>query len=89
MSHSDLSFIPKEVPKNSFRVALELTSAQRRLDQVLLDALRNQKENLALKNITRTEFKILFSKKKIRIKGQPALPSSGIAAGTTWVDVLL
>lgn len=84
-----MTFVPQEIPKNSFRVVLELSTPRKRLDQVLLEALRGQKENLALSIITRTEFKELFKKKKIRIKGQPALPSSALAAGTTWVDVLL
>jgi hypothetical protein len=82
------SLIPEQ-PKNSFRITLELKTPRSRLDQVLLEALRNQGENHALKHISRTEFKELFRKKRIRIKGQPATPSSGIAAGTTYVDILL
>ena len=37
---------------------------------------------------SRTEFKELFKKKRIRIKGQPAVPSSSLAKGTTYVDIL-
>ena len=77
-----------EQPKNSFRVTLQLTSAKPRLDQVLMEELRKQSKNLALKNISRTEFKELFKKKKIRIKGQSAVPSSSLAQGTTYVDIL-
>jgi hypothetical protein len=84
-----MTFVPQEIPANSFRVVLELSGPRKRLDQVLLEALRAQKDNLALKIITRTEFKELFKKKKIRIKGQAALPSSALAGGTTWVDILL
>lgn len=77
-----------EKPQNSFRVTLDLTSAKPRLDQVLIEALRKQTSNLALKNLSRSDFKELFKKKKIRIKGQPALPSSSIAQGTTYVDII-
>lgn len=77
-----------EKPKNSFRVTLVLTSPAQRLDQPLLEGLRKQSRNLALKNISRTEFKELFKKKRIRIKGQPAVPSSSLARGTTYVDIL-
>lgn len=79
---------PPEKPKNAFRVTLTLTSPRPRLDQVLLEELRKQSQSLALKNISRTEFKELFKKKKIRIKGQNATPSSALARGTTYVDIL-
>lgn len=77
-----------EQPKKSFRVTLNLTSRQPRLDTVLLEALRSQKENHQLRNISRSEFKELFTKKRVLIKGQPARPSSSLAAGTTFVDIL-
>jgi len=70
------------------RVTLNLETRKSRLDTVLLEALRNQTDNLDLKNISRTQFKELFKEKRIRIKGQPALPSSGLAAGSTDVDVM-
>ena len=57
------------------------------MDQVLLEELRKQSRCLLLKNISRTEFKELFKKKRIRIKGQIATPSSGLAKGTTFVDI--
>lgn len=76
-----------ERPKNSFRITLVLTSRKPRIDQVLLEELRKQNRNLELRNISRTEFKELFRKKKIRIKGQAATPSSSLAQGTTFVDI--
>jgi 23S rRNA-/tRNA-specific pseudouridylate synthase len=82
-----MSHIP-ERPKNSYRVTLTLNTAKKRLDQVLIEALREQKDDLNLKNISRTEFKDLFHKKRIRIKGQPATPSSSLAQGVTYVDIL-
>jgi hypothetical protein len=75
-------------PKNSFRVTLETTTSANRLDSVLMEALRNQDENLLLKTISRGNFKKLFNDKKIMIKGQNARPSSEIAKGTTYVDIL-
>jgi 23S rRNA-/tRNA-specific pseudouridylate synthase len=53
-----------------------------------MEALRKQSRNLLLKNISRTEFKELFKAKKVRIKGQPATPSSALAEGTTYVDIM-
>ncbi len=76
-----------EKPAHAFRIVLDLKTKQKRLDQVLLTALREQKENPRLRNITRTEFKALFTKRKIRIKGQVATPSSAVAAGVTYVDI--
>lgn len=78
----------KEQPSNSFRVTLNLSTPRPRIDQVLMEELRKQSRNLALKNISRTEFKELFKKKRIRIKGQPAVPSSSLAQGITYVDIL-
>lgn len=75
-------------PKNSQRITLELFRAEKRLDNVLLTALRAQKEDINLKNITRMAFKDLFKSGKILIKGQRATPSSAVAKGTTYVDIL-
>ena len=82
-----MSIVEPEKPKNCFRVTLTVTSPQPRLDQVLMEALRKQNLHLALRNISRTVFKELFKKKRIRIKGQPAVPSSSLAKGTTFVDI--
>jgi len=54
-----------------------------------MEALRSQDENSSLKALSRAAFKKLFKEKKILIKGQPAKPSSELAAGTTYVDILL
>ncbi len=75
-------------PPHSFRITLNLSMGAPRLDSVLMEALRNQKENLDLRNITRATFKELFKNKRILIKDQPARPSSSISAGTTCVDIL-
>jgi len=77
-----------EVPENSFRVTLELTRPQPRMDGLLLEALRAQNRNPLLKNISRTEFKALFKKKRVLIKGQPATPASSLTTGTTHIDIL-
>lgn len=77
-----------EQPENSFRVELVLNNRQPRLDSILLEALRGQERNSELKRISRTAYKELFNSKRILIKGQPAKPSSGLAAGTTYVDIL-
>lgn len=74
--------------KNSFRIVLELNTAQKRLDTTLLQALRNQDEDINLKHISRTDFKELFTNKKIFIKGQNAKPSSAVAKGTTYIDIV-
>jgi hypothetical protein len=74
--------------QNSFRVVLELNSSQKRLDNVLLTALREQKENIDLKNISRTDFKDLFKNGQILIKGQRAKTSSAVAKGLTYVDIV-
>ncbi len=74
-------------PADAYRVVLELTSSKPRLDQVLLEALRKT-THPRLKRISRTDFKELFKKKHVRIKGQPATPSSAIAQGTTYVDII-
>jgi hypothetical protein len=77
-----------EQPKNSFRVTITLSSPKPRIDQVLMEELRKQSLNLELKNISRAAFKELFKNKKIRIKGQSAVPSSALAKGTTYVDII-
>lgn len=79
---------PPKPPHKAFRLKIELSSPRPRLDAVLMDELRKQDRNLALKNISRVAFKELFNKKKVRIKGQPARPSSALASGVTWVDIL-
>jgi hypothetical protein len=76
-------------PKNSFRVVLEVFKAEKRLDNILLQFLRDQDENIDLKNISRTEFKDLFKDGKVMIKGQKARTSSAVAKGITYVDILL
>lgn len=82
------NFIPPQ-PKNSFRVTLTMNRGGQRLDAVLLQALRDQKENLNLKNISRVPFKELFTSGKVLIKGQRAKTSSTLARGTTYIDILL
>lgn len=75
-------------PKNSFRVILDLNTSGQRLDAILLKTLRDQSENSDLKNISRAVYKELFSSGKILIKGQRAKPSSTLAKGETFVDIL-
>jgi len=75
-------------PKNSFRVTLELSSKQPRLDSLLMEALRAQNKNLDLRNLSRAAFKQLFKEKRILIKEQPARPASSLSSGTTYVDIL-
>lgn len=80
-------FIPKQ-PANSYRVTLEINRTASRLDNLLLAALKEQNDNLDLKNISRTQFKNLFNDGKIEIKGQRAKPTSKICAGTTYIDII-
>ena len=80
---------PPPQPSGTFRVKLELSHRAPRLDALLLEALRNQDENLDMKVMSRSKFKRLFDEKKILIKGQPARPSSAVATGITWVDVVI
>lgn len=80
-------FIPPQPPK-SFRIVLELNRAEKRLDNVLLATIKAQNENLDLREVTRTKFKELFTTGKILIKGQRATPSSAVAKGITYVDIL-
>ena len=75
-------------PSNSTRITLQLDKSESRLDTILLAAIREQDENAKLKIISRTDFKELFNTGKITIKGQRARPSSGLAAGVTYVDIL-
>ena len=75
-------------PEGSVRIVLELESNESRLDNVLLQALRNQAEAGEYKDISRTKFKELFNSGKIMIKGQRARPSSALARGTTYVDII-
>lgn len=75
-------------PANSFRITLDLNRPEKRLDTVLLHAIKQQNENLTLREISRTAFKELFNSGKIQIKGQNARPSSALAKGITYVDIL-
>lgn len=79
---------PAPQPENSFRIAINLDHAEPRIDNVLLNALREQNENDALKAMSRTLLKNLFAEKRIIIKGQRAKSSSALAKGTTYVDIL-
>ncbi|MBY0515644.1 MAG: hypothetical protein K2P81_01960 [Bacteriovoracaceae bacterium] len=79
--------IPAIVP-NAFRIVIELEQPESRMDNVLLNALRDQEENEKLRNISRTALKELFNQKKILIKGQRAKSSSALAKGKTYVDIL-
>lgn len=81
------NFVPPQ-PAKSFRVVLELDRSESRLDSPLLAALREQTENLTLKEISRNTFKQLFLDGKIMIKGQRAKVSSAVAKGITYVDIL-
>lgn len=82
------NFIPPQPPQ-SFRITLELNSSEKRLDVILLAALKKQNENLNLREISRAKFKELFRTGKILIKGQRATPTSGLAKGTTYIDILI
>lgn len=82
-----MSNIPPQ-PENSFRIALTLEYPESRMDNVLLDALREQDENPKLKMISRGGLKELFNQKKIMIKGQRAKSNSALAKGVTYVDIL-
>jgi hypothetical protein len=76
-------------PENSFRVKLEISSPEPRLDVVLFKALQVQNENEELKNISKAHLKRLFLEKKIFIKGQNAKATSAIHSGLTYIDILL
>lgn len=75
-------------PSNSFRIVLDLNRSEKRLDSILLQAIKQQSENLNLREISRTEYKELFNTGRIQIKGQNARPSSALAKGRTYVDIL-
>ncbi len=75
-------------PAKSFRIVLELVRSEKRLDNALLKAIREQNESLNLKNVSRMTFKALFNDGKVLIKGQRAKVSSKVAKGTTYVDIL-
>lgn len=77
-----------EKPANSFRITLNLEQPEERMDNVLLNALREQNENEALKAMSRTGLKNLFNEKRILIKGQRAKSNSSLAKGITYVDIL-
>ncbi len=79
--------IPAQPPK-SFRVTIELNSRINRMDTTLLNALKEQNENLNLRIISRQALKNLFTEGRIQIKGQRARPSSALAKGTTYIDIL-
>ena len=78
---------PPPQPANSFRVTLVL-SAKQRIDTKLLQELRTQKRHAVLASISRSALKELFKKKRIQLKGQAAVPSSLLAEGTSYVDIL-
>jgi hypothetical protein len=86
---TDSTPAPMTQPENSLRLVLNLSTPRPRIDQVLIEELRKQNENLDLKIISRMKLKELFKKKKVQIKGQSAVPSSSLAQGTTYVDILL
>jgi hypothetical protein len=75
-------------PAQSFRVTLNLDYPESRIDNVLLVALREQTENITLRNISRGALKELFNTKRIEIKGQRAKSNSSLAKGITYVDIL-
>ena len=75
-------------PPHSFRLEINLETGGHRIDSVLLERLKEQDRCVALKNISRSALKKLFKDRKIQIKGQSAVPSSTLAAGVTFVDVL-
>ena len=82
-----MTTIPEQ-PANSFRIALNLEKPESRMDNVLLNALREQDDNEELKSISRGALKELFNEKKIFIKGQRAKSNSALAKGITYVDIL-
>lgn len=75
-------------PANSFRIVITLGARANRMDNVLLQALKDQKDDLNLRNISRSALKALFTSGRVQIKGQRAKPSSALAAGVTYVDIL-
>lgn len=75
-------------PAKSARIILTLTHPENRMDNVLLQACREQEENANLKIVSRGAMKVLFNEGKIMIKGQRAKSSSSLAKGVTYVDIL-
>lgn len=80
-------FTPPQ-PEKSFRITLELDRAQSRLDSCLLAAIKAQTQQPSLSQMSRSKFKHLFNSGHILIKGQRAKPTSSLAKGTTYVDIL-
>lgn len=81
------NMIPAQ-PANSYRITLNLDYPEARIDNVLLNALREQEENPALHTVSRSALKNLFAEKRIFIKGQRARSSSSLEKGITYVDIL-
>jgi hypothetical protein len=81
------NFVPPK-PANSYRIVLDLHQPQKRLDTILLQEFKIQNDDLKLKEVSRSKLKELFSEGKILIKGQRANPSSSLAKGITYVDIL-
>ena len=77
-----------EQPPHSFRVIIERNSRISRMDNTLLEALKKQDDDINFKNISRAALKNLFTTGRVQIKGQRAKPSSALAVGTTYVDIL-
>jgi hypothetical protein len=75
-------------PANSTRIVLTLAHPESRMDNVLLQACREQAENDNLKIISRGALKALFTAGKVMIKGQRAKSSSALAKGVTYVDII-
>ena len=87
MTKETATIIPAR-PAKSFRVTLNLNHRENRMDNILLEALREQEDHLTLRTISRTGLKSLFSENRVLIKGQRAKTSSALAKGTTYVDIL-
>ena len=80
-------YIPPQ-PEKSFRITLDLERAQNRLDSCLLAAMKSQTAQPSLQQMSRSKFKELFNTGKILIKGQRAKPTSSLAKGVTYIDIL-
>ncbi len=76
------------MPKKAQRVTIELDWPENRLDNILLEKMRMD-ENVKLNTISRGGLKKLFLAGKVQIKGQNAKPSSALAKGTTYIDLLI
>jgi hypothetical protein len=75
-------------PPHSFRVTITLDYGADRMDSILLNELKRQNDNQKYKTISRSALKTLFLDGKVTIKGQRAKPSSALAKGVTYVDIL-